>query len=510
MTLAEILKEVGYKTGIFGKWHLGDNYPYRPQDQGFDQVVIHGGGGVGQTADYWGNDQFDDTYFYNEEVRSYSGYATDIWFSEANKFIKENKDEPFFAYIAPNAPHQPWLVPEKDIIPYREMGLPEPMARFYAMISNIDDNIKILRDQLSTLGIDNNTILIFMTDNGSALANQTDGEPRNYIDKAVQKKLGLSDESLNAGMREGKSSIYEGGHRVPFFVHWPAGGITQSRDVDRLTAHYDILPTLMEMAKITNKPPSDIDGISLAGIMTNDAPQLINRHIVVTQQRVDIPNPDRPYAVMNDEWRYTYIPKGDKSGTSEPELYKINEDTGQQKNLIDQFPQIAVAMKKKYDKWWQHSAPDTTALRFVVGNDAQNPTRLAASDWASPNGLDARPGSKAVEVIEFGRSTWWIGYETDYDSYPWPIEVDKQGTYDISLYLHDKTAHKSIDRKYAVLELNEGLMIQKIDQNATYVKFEKVLNKGENSLRSWFTNNADGSWNMNSTMPAFYVYLERK
>ena len=130
VTLPELLREEGYRTAMFGKWHLGDNYPFRPQDQGFDEVLIHGGGGVGQTPDYWGNAQFDDTYFRNGEAEKFEGYATKVWFDEAIEFIREERDQPFFAYIATNAPHQPWRAPVEYVAPYLDAGLPEDMAKF--------------------------------------------------------------------------------------------------------------------------------------------------------------------------------------------------------------------------------------------------------------------------------------------------------------------------------------------------------------------------------------------
>ncbi|MEM7236195.1 MAG: sulfatase-like hydrolase/transferase, partial [Planctomycetota bacterium] len=123
-TLAELLKTGGYATGCFGKWHLGENYPLRPQDQGFDATFVHGGGGVGQGPDYWGNDYFDDTYFRNGVPEKVEGYCTDVWFREAIRFIDKHKSRPFFTYISTNAPHGPYLVDPKYSKPYEEKGVP--------------------------------------------------------------------------------------------------------------------------------------------------------------------------------------------------------------------------------------------------------------------------------------------------------------------------------------------------------------------------------------------------
>ena len=173
-TLAEVFRDNGYATGLFGKWHLGDNYPYRPQDRGFTEVVAHKGGGVGQTPDFWGNNYFDDSYYQNGKLTRYEGYCTDVWFDAAERFIESHLDEPFFACITTNAPHEPYLVEEKYAAPYRENeNIVHP--EFYGMISNIDLNFGRLRKKLSDWGIEDNTVLIFMTDNGTSGGCEIDG-----------------------------------------------------------------------------------------------------------------------------------------------------------------------------------------------------------------------------------------------------------------------------------------------------------------------------------------------
>ena len=159
-TVAEVFRDGGYTTGMFGKWHLGDNYPVRPQDQGFDYTFIHGGGGVGQGPDYWGNDYFDDTYWRNGKPEAQTGYCTDVWFNDALKFIERNRKKPFFAYISTNAPHGPYLVAEKYSDPYKEKGVGSPQAEFYGMVENIDENMGKLMAKLDELKLADNTILI--------------------------------------------------------------------------------------------------------------------------------------------------------------------------------------------------------------------------------------------------------------------------------------------------------------------------------------------------------------
>jgi arylsulfatase A-like enzyme len=197
-TLPEMLGAAGYRSGIFGKWRLGDNYPMRPQDQGFDEVLVHGGGGIGQPADPPGNSYFDPILRHDGIEQQRKGYCTHIFFDAAIEFIERNREKPFFAYIPTNAPHSPYLVPDSYIEPYKTKGLDEKDAAIYGMITNIDDNVGRLVARLDDLGLAENTILIFMTDNGPTTRHFT------------------------AGLRSQKASVYEGGVRVPFLLRWPA------------------------------------------------------------------------------------------------------------------------------------------------------------------------------------------------------------------------------------------------------------------------------------------------
>ena len=246
VTLADVFAAGGYRTGLFGKWHLGDNYPFRPGDRGFHEVLAHGGGGVGQTPDYWGNDYFDDTYRHNGTPKKYAGYCTDIWFDAAMRFMEAHRNRPFFVYLTTNAAHGPYNVAEEYSEPYKDKDVPN--ADFYGMITNIDDNMGRLLGKLKALGIEENTVLIFMTDNGTA-AGFRDGK------------------GFNAGMKGTKGSEYDGGHRVPCFIRWPAGGLGGARDVDRLTAHIDLLPTLIDLCGLEKPPGVAFDGRSLVPLL---------------------------------------------------------------------------------------------------------------------------------------------------------------------------------------------------------------------------------------------------
>src|SRR5690606_9411540 len=239
-------------------------------------------------------------------------------------FISSRQDDgvPFFCYLATNAPHAPFHVAETYSQPYVDAGVPQPMANFYGMITNIDENIGRLRDQLDEWGLAENTLLIFMTDNGTA-AGMTRPRPRTAsgerqapdASNPVNQWTGF-----NAGMRGTKGSEYDGGHRVPCFVHWPAGGLTGGRDVDQLTAHIDLLPTLVELCGIKKPEGPPLDGTSLLPILQGDDDALRDRTLFVHSQRLEHVEKWRKCAVMTDRWRFV----------NGKELYEIRSDPGQQ------------------------------------------------------------------------------------------------------------------------------------------------------------------------------------
>lgn len=365
-TLAEYFRDNGYNTAMFGKWHLGDNAPCRPQDQGFEHVVWHKGGGITQGPDYFGNDYFDDTYDVNGKWQKFEGYCTDVFFRESMKYIDEakKKDEPFFIYLSTNAPHGPFLVDEKYSKPYKNLGVPGDAAPFYGMIANIDENVGKLRAYLDEQGMAENTLLIFTTDNGTARGSF----------KPTKEKVSIK--GFNAGMRGNKGSKYDGGHRVPFFIHWPGGGLNKGRDLDLLTQHIDILPTLGELVGIKASADNKlkrgaIDGRSFAPMITGRATVEPTDTRFVHSQRVHLPQKWRNAAVMTERWRLT----GSK------ELYDIEKDPGQSNNVADKHPDVVEQLLGDYDQWWDSLKPIfNDVVRYDLGG-AENPTTLMSHDW---------------------------------------------------------------------------------------------------------------------------------
>ena len=472
ITMADVFAGSGYRTAMFGKWHLGDNYPYRPQHRGFHEVLCHGGGGVGQTPDYWGNDYFDDTYFRNGEPEKFEGYCTDIWFDGAMEFIEANREEPFFVYLATNAPHGPYFVAEKYSQPYVDKGVPRPMAEFYGMITNIDDNLGRLGKKLRELGLMENTLFVFMTDNGTAAG--------------VARKPSKDENAwpgFNAGMRGQKGSQYDGGHRVPCFVHWADGGFTGGRDVNQLTAHVDLLPTLIELCNLD--PPEDVkfDGTSLVPLLkapTNDWPQ---RTLFVESHRIDQPEPWRQSAVMTQRWRLI----------DGQELYDMVEDPGQTKNVAADNPEAVKQLRVAYERRYADvSRRFGEYCPIVIGSDRENPTLITAHDW--------HPSTGETRDVPWNHGQ--IG-KVNYSNGFWAVDVERAGKYRFTLRHQPKVADFPLAAKTARIKIGDVDVKQPVPQAATGVDIDVELKVGQTRLTTWLD---DESGNGRG---AFYVEVTR-
>ena len=468
VTMADIFAAGGYHTGIFGKWHLGDNYPFRPQDRGFQEVLVHGGGGVGQTPDHWSNDYFDDTYWHNGTPEKHAGYCTDVWFDAAMQFIESNRDRPFFAYLATNAPHAPYNVPERYSSLYA--GKDVPNANFYGMIANIDENMGRLLGRLKALGLEENTILIFMTDNGTAAGFQ-------------------GGRGFNAAMRGAKGSQYDGGHRVPCFIRWPAGGLAGGKDVTRLTAHIDLLPTLIAACGLATPAGVKFDGTSLLPLLQGRDSDWPDRTLVTDSQRIEHPEKWRQSAVMTDRWRLI----------NGKELYDIRADRGQKNDISGKHPDVVKALREAYEKWWGDiSQRFDEYCEIVIGSDREDPSRLTCHDWHGGDlppwdqthilkGIDAN-GFWAVEVARAG--------EYEFSLRRWPMEVDAPINVPIP-------GGRAIRASTARLTIGPIDLSQPVADEAKQVTFRVRLDSGKMKLQTWLTAD-DGT-----SRGAYFVYVRR-
>jgi arylsulfatase A-like enzyme len=352
VTLAEVLKTAGYTSGIFGKWHLGDEPDRWPDKRGYDEMFIHGAGGIGQSyegscGDAPGNKYFNPAILHNGKFVKTDGYCTDVFFGQATKWIESVKGRPFFAHIATNAPHAPLDARPEDIARYAGK-VPEPVAKFFGMIANIDDNVGKLLEKLAEWKLDRDTLVIFMNDNGGT----------------VGVKL------FNAGMRGAKVTPWQGGVRAASFWRWP--GTLNPGDVDALAAHVDFLPTLAEItgATLSDKAKAQVEGRSLVPLLENPAAPWADRTLVTHQGRWQRGNAAGAKhwhcAIRNSRWKMVNVQQ-EKAW----QLFDLKADPGEQKNVAAEHPDIVRELDAAYDAWW------TSVLPQLVNEDAPVPAENA-------------------------------------------------------------------------------------------------------------------------------------
>ena len=442
-TLAELLRDAGYRTAIFGKWHLGDNYPMRAIDQGFEQSLVHRGGGIGQPADPPGNRYFDPVLQRNGQAVRTKGYCSDIFTTAAIQFIQQHRDVPWFVYLPYNCPHTPLQAPEAEYYRYRAMNLAhdrfpdrgyplrgtadqDAIARIYAMVSNIDSNVGRLLDTLDRLALSDNTIVIFLSDNGPQIAR------------------------YNAGMRGRKGSVYDGGIRVPCFVRWPR--VVEPRTIDRVAAHIDLVPTLLEACGVMPGSEQILDGRSLLPLLKGETENWADRELFFQWHRGDVPQRYRNCAVRTQNYKLvSSAPVSDASPLPNPrfELFDMRRDPFEQHDIADEHPQIVARLRRAYDRWFDamQQSRGYDPPRIAVGTSHENPVVLTPQDWRGP-----RAGWRADS----------LGY--------WEIDVATPKTYRVVLRFRKATADGEAILKVAGIERRLPLAT-----GATSAVFESLM-----------------------------------
>ena len=390
ITLAEYLGEAGYRTGIYGKWHLGDNYPMRPMDQGFEQSLVHRGGGIGQPSDPIDAEgkYSDPTLFRNGEEVKMKGYCTDIYFDGAMDFIESaaSKGESFFTYIATNAPHGPFHdVPPGLLEEYKKVdfssiivGKRKPdrlesefdkLARISAMITNIDENVGRLMQKLDDLKIRENTIVIYLNDNGP--------NSMRYV----------------GNMRGMKTHVDNGGIRSPLVFHWPSK-IRSDASSAQMCAHIDIVPTILDACGVDAKDSHKIDGRSFLPLLTGDETDWETRTLVFQTHRGNEPQPFHHFAIHEDDWKLVHPSGfGKESFEGEPklELYNLGQDPKQQKNLASTHREVLERLTESYRTWFKDVSTtrenNFAPPRIVVGTEHEPTSVLTRQDWRHEGGV---------------------------------------------------------------------------------------------------------------------------
>jgi arylsulfatase A-like enzyme len=416
-TLPEYLAKAGYRTGLFGKWHLGDNYPLRPEDRGFQETLWCQGGGLAQPSDAPGVDPktayFDPVLKQNGKEVKTRGYCTDVFTDAAAKFISTDSSKPFFAYIAYNCPHGPYQVPEelaahyskRDLSPdaFPKIGQPwasgklntGEIANCYGMIENIEANFARLLKTLEDRKLLDNTIVIFLTDNGTGGVRWA------------------------AGLRNRKGTVYEGGIRVPCYVRLP--GIAPRAPVEVPAAHIDLTPTLLDLCGASPREPK-FDGVSLAGLLRGESQQIPERTLFFQWHRGDEPELYRSFAARGPRYKLVQAAGSaqEMKGPPKYELFDIAADPFEEKDLAKEKPEELARLKKAYEAWFADvTKAGFTPPRIAVGSEKENPVRLSRQDWRGPKAGWTKDsiGHWEVQVERAGRYKVMLWSPGEFESY---------------------------------------------------------------------------------------------
>lgn len=419
-TMADSFRAAGYRTGLFGKWHLGDSAPFLPEQRGFDHALYHGAGAIGQTPDYWGNRYFDPHLRSGHDWQRHNGYCADIFFDRAWDWMSADS-QPFFAWLAPNTPHTPLQVSERYSRRFIDMGLSETAAKFYGMIENIDENLGIMLAKLQRSSLAKDTLVVFITDNGSAMG----GEPQ----------LDL----FNAGLRGTKASAYEGGVRAVCTL-WHPGQIPAARRVDALAGSTDIFPTLAEFCGVPT--PENIEGSSLIPLIKGKQARRPDVHKITHRARW-------PAGANIDKFQYSgcSIRNQKYSLVDGRELYDLEKDPGQRDDIATQFPQIVRDLKLRYDEWWNDVRPELDATQPIhLPIAGSPPLRLDCHDWLPSTVFPEDRTPHLHQQWMISKLVEGEGYMNRKNGYGcWMVETRQSGDFHIDLSLLPREANP-VDR----------------------------------------------------------------
>ncbi|MCU0786829.1 MAG: arylsulfatase [Verrucomicrobia bacterium] len=489
-TLGEIFQTNGYRTALVGKWHLGHNYPYRPMDRGFEEWFGIGDCGLAATSDYWGNDRFDDHYLHNGDWEAEPGFNTDVFFDRAMEFMRQKDERPFLLYLATNVPHFPWNVRPEWLEAFSGNEWPTDLDKFYASITRVDWNVGRLLKFLEEQGLAQNTIVVFATDNGTA-------HPENIY---------------NAGMRGTKGSVYEGGHRVPCFVRWPEGKLGPPRDISELAAHFDLLPTLAELAGIKLPATLELDGQSLVPLLRQTGQTWRHRPWVLhSQNNEETPVKWKNSVVLDSHWRLI----------NGRELYHLEIDPAQKRNLAASHTDVVARLREVYEANWEACGLGEFQPfeRPLLGTTNQPVLELGADAWI----LD--PPQKQL---------WWQGVVARGEAVHgfWPIAAEAPGDYHVEVRrwpallnvpltgvppahvppkdlveeeMWRMPAYQPLPVAAVCLEINGRSYTNAVAANAAMVPFEVLLEGGPATVRATLLDQ-----HQKAIAGAYYVDIHRR
>jgi arylsulfatase A-like enzyme len=504
--LPEHLKKAGYRTALFGKWHLGDNYPYRPQDRGFEEVLTYPSSHIGALPDTWQADYFDDTYLRNGKPEPQQGYTTDVLFTQAMRWMEQQKKagRPFFLYLPTAAPHSPHYVPEKyrlAVQPRLQAALPklppqtaeqqEQLLRYLAMIENLDENMGRLDAFLSHEQLRENTLLIYLSDNGTT----------------------LGDTYYNAGMRGKKTTLWEGGHRVPLFIRWPGGDLGAARDVAELCQAQDLFPTILELAHVEKPSHPHLDGDSLAPILQGIVNELPERCLFINYSRMPISQNvaagEDPAsactvrmngaAVLFRNWRLL----------ENQTLYDVKADPEQKVDVAASHPEIVSKLRSELETWWSRIGDKRAnePQRVILGHSAENPSLLTACEWwnvfvdqqSQVRRGDGKNGVWYLQIAEAGE------YEIELRRWPRDAALALNAAAPAATLADGQLpAGRALPITQAELKIQGHPLQHHTQPQDQAVTFKLQLHEGNTEMQTWFRD-ASGR----ELCGAYYVYIRR-
>ena len=476
-----------YRTAIIGKWDLGEAFPCRPEDRDFQDVFVHGGSGIGQSPDRWGNSYCDPWIRRNAGWVATKGYCTQVFVDEAKRWLaaRAADQQPFFLYLALNAAHAPYEAPVGAAERFLKAGLKEPSASFYAMIEDLDAKVGDLLAELERVQLAANTIVVFLSDNGSAIG------------------------SWNAGLRGIKGSVDEGGVRVPACIRWP-GKIAAKRVVDSLASPLDLFQTLPQLCGVARPGPASGDGLDLSSALLGKADFPKDRMLFTHLGQW--PGDDSPerhrsqdFAVRDQRWLLSGL-----------ELFDMAADPGQQTNVFEQYPDEAARLLGAYGTWWSSlRATVREPVRYIIGSSQQPVVRLTASDWwpsREVSGAAAAESLASQAAIRRTLAALAAGEAVAETSGHWKLHANTAGHYQIKLSLlpaeaSDEQRTKIGQLKPGTVHLRTGKREVQMElfKGATAVTLSMDLAAGDLDLEAWFTGQLSGT----RILGAFFAEIER-
>ena len=429
-TLPDILKKAGYRTAIFGKWHLGFSYPYRPEDRGFEEVFVHGGGGVGQMEDYFGNSLFDTTFIHNGKVSPSKGYCTDTLFDRAMDYVETNRNRPFFCFVSTPVTHSPHHGPKALVEELKVAGV-EGNLQLFAQVQNLDMNIGRMLDKLDALDLSRKTVVIYASDQG------------------------MSDRGAPHGGNR-ITQAHDPAQHVPFFLRAPG---LKPRLTDRLAGMIDFFPTILDYCEIAL--PNNIDGMSLRPLLEKGDDVYPERTLIVQCPRGRAASKWKNAVVRRGPWRYT----------NGKELYDVRTDPRQKTNIAAKHPELVASLRADYEAFWA-DLPDQsdTLSRHVLGAEECPNVTLNGMDWYR------------------GSSPWNAGaFRGRGGNGAWAVTVERDGRYRIEARHFPREADRPAGATHAKLQIGDLAQEMPLAEEATHATFEVELKAGDYDLQTWLT-----------------------